>query len=62
VLAFSSGHTIRVVAARWLGLAPALARHFYTSTASVNVLGYEHDRSEPVLLLWNAVPHDGAGA
>jgi probable phosphoglycerate mutase len=59
VLAFSSGHTIRVIAARWLGLPPADARHFFTATASIGVLGYEHDRGEPVVLLWNSVPDGG---
>ena len=41
------------VAARWLGLSPVHARHFYTATASIGILGYEHDRNQPVLLLWN---------
>jgi probable phosphoglycerate mutase len=58
VLAFSSGHTIRVIAARWLGLAPDAARLFYTATASIGVLGYEHDLGEPVVLLWNSVTTD----
>jgi len=56
VAAFSSGHTIRMIAARWLGLPPLDASRFYTATASVGVLGYEHDRDEPVVLLWNEVP------
>jgi len=60
VLAFSSGHTIRVIAARWLGLPPDAARLFYTATASVGVLGYEHDLGEPVVLLWNRVVTDGS--
>jgi probable phosphoglycerate mutase len=55
VLAFSHGHTIPVTAARWLGLAPLSGKHFYTSTSSVNVLGYEHTRADPVIRLWNAV-------
>jgi probable phosphoglycerate mutase len=58
VLAFSSGHTIRVIAARWLGLSPDAARHFYAATASIGVLGYEHDRSEPVVLLWDSTATD----
>ena len=62
VLAFSSGHTIRVIAARWLGLPPADARHFFTATASIGILGYEHDRGEPVVLLWNSVANGGAGS
>jgi probable phosphoglycerate mutase len=60
VLAFSSGHTIRVIAARWLGLPPDAARLIYTATASIGVLGYEHDLSEPVVLLWNSAAPDGS--
>jgi broad specificity phosphatase PhoE len=56
VLAFSSGHIIRMIAARWLGLSLADARAFYCSPASVGVLGFEHDRrEEPILRLWNSV-------
>ena len=55
VAAFSSGHIIRMIAARWLGLSPADARCFYTATASVGTLGYEHTFNEPVILLWNDV-------
>ena len=53
VAAFSSGHIIRMLAARWLGLPPLEAKNFFTSTASLGILGYEHDRSHPVILLWN---------
>ena len=53
VAAFSSGQIIRMIAARWLGLSPVHARHFYTATASIGILGYEHDRNQPVILLWN---------
>ena len=54
VLAFSSGHTIRMIAARWVGLAPAAGRVFFCRPASVGVLGFEHDsRDQPVILLWN---------
>ena len=54
ILAFSSGHIIRMIAARWLGL-PALAgRFFYCKPASVGVLCYEHDnRDEPIIFKWN---------
>lgn len=55
VAAFSSGHIIRMIAARWLGLPTLAARLFYTATASVGTLGYEHNRNEPVVLLWNDV-------
>ncbi|HEX8322333.1 MAG TPA: histidine phosphatase family protein [Tepidisphaeraceae bacterium] len=53
VAAFSSGHFIRMLAAQWLGLPPAEGKHFYTATASVSVLGYEHGRADRVVLLWN---------
>lgn len=56
VLAFSSGHIIRMIAARWLGLPPAAGRFFYCRPASVGVLGFEHgNRDEPILALWNHV-------
>ena len=54
VLAFSSGHIIRMIAARWLGLPPAAGRVFFCDPASVGVLGFEHDRrDQPVLRQWN---------
>ena len=58
-LLFSSGHILRVFAARWLGLDPGAGRYFLLGTASLSVLGYEHDRSEPAIRLWNEMPHEG---
>jgi broad specificity phosphatase PhoE len=56
VLAFSSGHIIRMIAARWLGLPPAAGRFFFCDPASVGVLGFEHNSSDqPILRLWNYV-------
>lgn len=56
VLAFSSGHIIRMIAARWLGLPSAAGRLFYCDPASVGVLGFEHNSpEEPVIRLWNYV-------
>jgi len=57
-LLFSSGHILRVFAARWLGLDPGAGRYFLLGTASLSVLGYEHDRSEPAIRLWNEMPHE----
>jgi probable phosphoglycerate mutase len=56
ILAFSSGHIIRMIAARWLGLPPGAGRYFYCRPASVGVLGFEHGkRDEPIIGLWNYV-------
>jgi probable phosphoglycerate mutase len=54
-IVFSSGHILRVLAARWLGLAPSEGRLFMLSTASISILGYEHDKDEPAVQLWNEV-------
>jgi broad specificity phosphatase PhoE len=53
VLVVSSAHFLRTLTARWLGLAPADGALFVLDTASMSVLGYEHDMSEPVLRRWN---------
>lgn len=53
VLVFSSSHFLRVLAARWLGLPPQDGSRFVLDTASLSVLGYEHDLTEPVIRRWN---------
>ena len=58
VLLFTSGHFLRVLAVRWLGLEPSVnCKFFMLSTASLSALGYEHDRSRPVIRLWNETRH-----
>ena len=59
VLLFSSGHFLRVLAARWLGLEPGSGRYFLLETASLSTLGYEHNPSEPLIRLWNDTRHVG---
>ena len=53
VLLFSSGHFIRVLAARWLALPGLLGRHFSVNPSSLSALSYEHNLSQPVIRLWN---------
>lgn len=53
VLVFSSAHFLRVLAARWLGLPPQDGALFVLDTASISVLGYEHDLGEPIVRRWN---------
>ena len=60
VLLFSSGHFLRILAARWLGREPQDARHYLLSTASLSTLTYEHNPSEPAIGLWNDTHHVSA--
>ena len=57
-LLFSSGHFLRVLAARWLALSPGCAgKYLLLKPASLSALGYDQDVSEPVIRLWNEDHH-----
>jgi broad specificity phosphatase PhoE len=58
LLLFSHGHQLRILAATFLGLPPGAARHLFLGTASLSVLGAEHEW--PAILLWNE--QEGSGA
>ena len=61
VLLFTSGHFIRVLTARWLGLGPGVGgRYFLLNPASLSALSYEHNLSRPVIRLWNDDHHVAA--
>ena len=56
-LVFSSGHFLRLLAARWLGIEPVNGRSLILNTASLSALSYENSLSQPAILLWNDVHH-----
>ena len=48
------GHILRILTARYLGLAPDAGRLFALGTGTISALGTEHD--EPVIDSWNVPP------
>jgi len=56
-LVFSHGHFLRILGARWLGKPASDGRFLLLNTAALSILGYEHNRDEPVLRLWNDDRH-----
>jgi broad specificity phosphatase PhoE len=51
VVLFAHGHVLRVLTARWLGLAPERGALFALDTGTLSVLGYE--RETRVIRRWN---------
>jgi probable phosphoglycerate mutase len=54
VLLFAHRELLRILAARWIGLPPIEGRRLLLAAASLSVLGYDHDLTEPVIHIWNA--------
>jgi probable phosphoglycerate mutase len=57
VLLFSSGHFLRMLAARWTGIETFVARSLLLSTTSLSALGYENSLEQPAIRLWNDTHH-----
>ena len=53
VIVFSSGHILRVLAARWVAFSAWLGRCLALDPASICVLDYDHAGQDPVIRLWN---------
>jgi broad specificity phosphatase PhoE len=51
-LVFAHGHVLRVLAARWLAMAPSAGARFVLAPGSFGVLG--HERETEVIERWNA--------
>jgi probable phosphoglycerate mutase len=58
-LLFGHREVLRILAVRWIGLAPIEARRLLLATASLSVLGYDHDLAEPAIHAWNGKAGDG---
>ena len=48
---FAHGHVLRVLAARWVELAPEAGARFWLATATISLLGFE--RETAVFRRWN---------
>lgn len=56
VLIFAHRDILRVLTALWVALPALEARRFHLGTASVSILGYDHDLDEPVIRQLNGAP------
>lgn len=54
VLLFAHRDILRVIAARWIALPAVEGRRLYLETASISVLGYDHDPGEPIIRTLNS--------
>jgi probable phosphoglycerate mutase len=52
VVLVAHGHVLRILTARWLGLAPIAGRLFALDPARISALGFEHEQH--VIRSWNA--------
>jgi probable phosphoglycerate mutase len=52
VVLFAHGHLLRVLVARWIGLAPVAGQHFLLDTGSVCILAFY--QGLPAIKVWNA--------
>jgi probable phosphoglycerate mutase len=57
VLLFSSSHFLRVLATRWCRLDIAIGRVLYLGTATLSIVGYDHNLADPAIRLWNDGRH-----
>lgn len=53
VLIFAHREILRIMIARWIRLNALEARRLHLATASLSVLGYDHDLDEPIILALN---------
>ena len=51
VALFAHGHVLRVLVARWIGLAASAGQHFMLNTGTLSVLGSYH--GSPAVQVWN---------
>jgi broad specificity phosphatase PhoE len=55
VLVFGHGHQLRVLTGRWLDLPPSSGAMFALGTATISILGWEHETA--VVETWNEACH-----